>query len=652
MPPLRSTALRGLGALLAAGLLAAGAAAQPAGFAPVSIYPLDNGRAVDQLGRSQPGQVNGAVPTADRNGVPNAALYFDGVNDFVQTFENSNVKPLTFSVWFRADAISGEHSIVDSDRSGGYGHSLIIGYDDPATRADTPRDGSLDVQYHNGFWDTGRRIETGRWYHAFVTYGAQMRLYLDGELVAEKPYPETRFDGSTFRFGRHNAGDPQWFKGAIDDVRFYNEELPAVVIAQIAVAEPTANPPTTPPSPTRVAVNNAPIVLTSHGDVHMNTPDGLVYDYQAAGEFLAVRSSDGYVVVQTRQEMWDRNPQVSINTAAAFQVGADRVEFYLKPTRSFYVNGQATGLPSSTLQLPGGGTVAPSGPETSRSFVLTWPDGRFQARALLHGSSHMDVGVRKNGDTRTFGGLFGNLDGNAQNDLTLRAGGSVAPPAGFADLNRFGDSWRLGADETLFRGAVDAATPERPLTALDLDAAARAAAEQRCRRAGVSDRLALGNCTYDVAATGDDAFVASAKTFQDAVAAAPPVNRVPGDLAGHVALRGTVFPIAQRFELQRGTKYPSESGNHYLIFQDDGNLVVYTKDDGYVWGIENSGKEWARNNRAVMQEDGNLVTYDGEAPIWASDTFGHAGAALVLTPTGELQIVRGGRPLWTSTGRR
>lgn len=116
---LRVTARPGLWALFASVLLAPAVAAQPAGFAPVSIYTLDDGRAVDQLGRSRPGQVSGATPTADRNGNPTGALRFDGVDDFVQTSEDSNFKPLTFSVWFRADDISGEHSIVDSDRSGG-----------------------------------------------------------------------------------------------------------------------------------------------------------------------------------------------------------------------------------------------------------------------------------------------------------------------------------------------------------------------------------------------------------------------------------------------------------------------------------------------------------------------------------------------------
>lgn len=182
-------------------------------FAPISIYTLDNGSVEDSIEdpnlRTPAGTLYGnPASTADRFGNPNGALLFDGIDDYVQTNEGSNFKPLTFSVWFRADDISGEHSIVDSDVSGAYGHSLIIGYDDPGRTDDTPYDGSLDVQYHNGFWDTGVKIETGKWYHAFVTFGDEMRLYLGSQdqpmtLVAQQSYTGTEF--GRFRFSVWSA---------------------------------------------------------------------------------------------------------------------------------------------------------------------------------------------------------------------------------------------------------------------------------------------------------------------------------------------------------------------------------------------------------------------------------------------------------------
>jgi len=79
---------------------------------------------------------------------------------------------------------------------------------------------------------------------------------------------------------------------------------------------------------------------------------------------------------------------------------------------------------------------------------------------------------------------------------------------------------------------------------------------------------------------------------------------------------------------------------------------VYTADGTPTWALNDSGTNWRSNTRAVMQEDGNLVTYDGDEPTWATDTYGNPGAALDLTADGVLQILYGGRVLWSSGSRR
>ena len=132
-------------------------------------------------------------------------------------------------------------------------------------------------------------------------------------------------------------------------------------------------------------------------------------------------------------------------------------------------------------------------------------------------------------------------------------------------------------------------------------------------------------------------------------------NRV----AGHDELTGleaspvtdTIFPLAGEFSLEQGTKYPSASGNHYLIFQNDGNLVVYTKDDRFVWGLNLVTDKFPNNAVARMQADGNLATYDANnGYIWsARHVVSPAGTKLSLTPSGELQIVSpDAKVLWSS----
>src|SRR5690606_7776811 len=67
----------------------------------------------------------------------------------------------------------------------------------------------------------------------------------------------------------------------------------------------------------------------SAGDVHLVTPDGLAFDFQGAGEFLLLKSSDGKIEIQTRQEPWLDSDRVTVNTAVAMNVNGDRVGIYL-----------------------------------------------------------------------------------------------------------------------------------------------------------------------------------------------------------------------------------------------------------------------------------------------------------------------------------
>ena len=48
---------------------------------------------------------------------------------------------------------------------------------------------------------------------------------MNGELVGSQAFTHADPDGSNFRIGRHNSGDPQWFDGKIDEVIIWNDTL-------------------------------------------------------------------------------------------------------------------------------------------------------------------------------------------------------------------------------------------------------------------------------------------------------------------------------------------------------------------------------------------------------------------------------------------
>ncbi|RIJ76750.1 hypothetical protein D1871_10545 [Nakamurella silvestris] len=266
------------------------------------------------------------------------------------------------------------------------------------------------------------------------------------------------------------------------------------------------------------------IVTSTWGDVHISTPDGLVYDFQTTGDLILVNGGPG-VQVQARQETWESNPKVTINTAAALQVGADTLEFYQRPELSFYLNGVLTPLPTDDVRLPGGGKIESTeyGLRTSKDLTIEWPDGENFGRVVLF-RDHIDIGFLRGGDSRTYEGVLGDQDGDPRNDLQVRGGALITPPATWEELNTFSDSWRVSGEESLFKGGAPAkavSAPESRLTLDGLDPDSRAEAANTCEAAGLTDQLALDNCTFDVAATGDDIFVDSALAYAAAVAELP-----------------------------------------------------------------------------------------------------------------------------------
>ncbi len=138
----------------------------------------------------------------------------------------------------------------------------------------------------------------------------------------------------------------------------------------------------------------------------------------------------------------------------------------------------------------------------------------------------------------------------------------------------------------------------------------------------------------------------------------------PGDLAASDAEEADAapeadtgsFPIAPSgsdIELVPGQRYYNDSESHYLVFQEDGNLVVYTSEDEPTWSLYllDNPPDWRSNVRAKMQADGNLVTYssaDDTESTWDTDTYGHPGAELDLDDDGTLRISTPNGDLWTS----
>ena len=437
------------------------------------------------------------------------------------------------------------------------------------------------------------------------------------------------------------------------------------------------------PTEAAVVVEDLPIMPASHGDVHIMTPDGLRFDFQATGDFFLSQSTDGNIVVQARQEAWDENPKVSINTAVAFYVDGVRIEYYTRPTAKLYIDGVETDRPTGDIELSNGVTMFLD--PSSRSIMdltIVWPNG-LGARIVHDQNGSLDLGIAKvSPGSYVLAGLLGNLDGDPANDMQMR-GGDVVPFTGLAtEIDAFGESWRVPVSETQFlsgpRPASETPAGETPLTLDSLDPAAREASLAKCAAAGIADETALSNCTYDVAATGDETFIQSAQVAQTAITAieqaalaSPDGTRASRALKDGGFVQRTVTPAAAKApepevqaaapeapavdvpppsDLPRGERL-TQNG-HYLVFQEDGNLCVYREaDNGWVWCINNDpGIDYAKTARVRTTQAGQLIGEDADGVVLyalpAETPYTPAGVR--ISTEGVLEVYSADAVLWTS----
>lgn len=98
--------------------------------------------------------------------------------------------------------------------------------------------------------------------------------------------------------------------------------------------------------------------------------------------------------------------------------------------------------------------------------------------------------------------------------------------------------------------------------------------------------------------------------------------------------------------LHAGQEVVSTDGRFHLVYQGDGNLVLYQAGIA-LWHSHTNG---TTPGLAAMQGDGNFVIYNASGvPVWHTVTYGNPGAILVVQNDGNLVIYRSdGVPIWAS----
>lgn len=331
--------------------------------------------------------------------------------------------------------------------------------------------------------------------------------------------------------------------------------------------------------------------LALDGDPHITTLDGTHYDFQGAGEFVALRASSG-AEVQVRQDpiatTFNPGPNpytglatcVSLNSAVAARVGGRRVTY--QPNLSgvpdpsgmqLRVDGTLTTLGSSGVDLGNGGriarTSAPGGIEIAfpDNYTLFVTPGWWTSQSKWY----LNVGVVRTGSTTSVagaspsaGGITGGLAGAIPPSSWLPLlpnGSSMGPmPASLHDryvalYEQFGKAWRVTNATTLFDYAPGTSTDTFTLASWPLEnppcvvpqvtpvqPLSLRIAQRLCR--GVADKETQANCVFDVRVTGEPGFAQTYLRAQRVAAGATTIDvtasRNPTAVAEPVTFVATV----------------------------------------------------------------------------------------------------------------
>ncbi len=182
----------------------------------------------DDVSSNNRGVVINGNPTfgTDRNGKPNSAMKFDGVDDALVLSDSLDYKldSITFSCWVNVDNIgSSAASIMAVGGPTGDIHILLN---------NNPQFGFYGFSFgcHNQDQTAHRSIvgtlpNTNQWYHlAGVRTNTRVSLYVNGVLNGTTTFSASRANFGTKTealIGRRHSNQ-QYFDGRIDDVRFYD----------------------------------------------------------------------------------------------------------------------------------------------------------------------------------------------------------------------------------------------------------------------------------------------------------------------------------------------------------------------------------------------------------------------------------------------
>ncbi len=340
---------------------------------------------------------------------------------------------------------------------------------------------------------------------------------------------------------------------------------------------------------------------SSFGDPHLIGFGGDEFEFQAAGEFTMLQSTNSHnLEIQARQQ--PEFGSFSVDTAVAVRDGRAVVEVDRPGDSSISVLINHRLTHSSHVKLAGGGVVervalrnAGFGGSTRFPGVkIRWSDGTYiEIPENFIGISLLVRVAPDRHDHLT--GLLGDAGAPAATRFRGREGKAYPPLTLEQDENavyrKYGASWRISQHESLFTYPRHKNThsytlpnfPSKHYSDGQVALAKALHAEALCREAGSTNLALLQACEYDVLLTGKSGYARGDALVQSVSEPGPPARAPVASgpttppSAGAPAPSGPTPPPA--VDLGAGGAPPSvaydpSSGYTYVAWQDPANQAV------------------------------------------------------------------------------
>jgi hypothetical protein len=230
------------------------------------------------------------------------------------------------------------------------------------------------------------------------------------------------------------------------------------------------------------------------GDTHLLSFRGLLYDFQATGDFLVASTGPGFVV-QSRQvsgaPTW---PNAAMNEAIGVKAGTNTV---CLSSTALTLNGKADPLSDGATQIfAGGGSISRS----SNSYLILGPKGDWVSARIMPGSpNYLDTQVGLAKWPEPVKGLLG---GRSATGVTTSSGSVMASPFAFSTFyGTYTNGWRVAPQNSLLgpcSAKVANGAPKATLYPANLAPALAKASASTCAGEGVKGTAYLNACIVDV----------------------------------------------------------------------------------------------------------------------------------------------------------